>query len=149
MRIDLKAIWDLVRTAFAPGQRLTKPPHGSPCNACGICCETMLCPMGRAVFQRREGPCPAMEQEDHKFLCGLAAHPARYVPEKTEKHGEQAMARAAARLIGSGHGCDFNFEGETVNGAFDSRMRKYASHGDHARARKIWNVNAKTVDVRR
>jgi hypothetical protein len=53
------------------GQLEKKPPHGDPCTSCGLCCMATLCPLGRKVFGREIGPCPALIWDEGKSSCGL------------------------------------------------------------------------------
>jgi hypothetical protein len=95
---------------------IAKPPFGAKCNGCGQCCEDTLCPLGAAVFDKDEGPCPALERRaDDSSTCGLVTHPAAYAPVLTAISGAEAMSAGAAALIGAGHGCDGQVVGESVS----------------------------------
>jgi hypothetical protein len=131
---------------FASRQQLqNKPPHGQPCNNCGLCCVGTLCPLARHVFHHELGPCPALEYDGDQSVCGLVAHPERHAPIETFKAGGPAKAAAAARvLIGAGVGCDARFNGEVSDEAFRASLRQW-DH-DHRRdvkvARKAWGVRS-------
>lgn len=110
---------------------LSKPPHGSPCNSCGRCCQAELCPLGMAVFKRLAGPCPALQLgEDQALVCGLVVNPLRYELKRTLRAGHDAMSQAAAFLIGAGHGCDAQTADEPRDLAFSARLR---AHGMRTR----------------
>lgn len=86
---------------------IEKPPYGSPCNSCGLCCEFSPCVMSRAVFKKTVGPCPALgRDEDGASWCGLVVDPRKFAPTRTAKHGAGHMREAALVMIGSGVGCD-------------------------------------------
>ncbi len=102
-----------------------KPPHGEPCNRCGICCQVTMCPIGAAVFKRKVGPCPAIERDADDFpSCGLVEHPKNYVPGRVARYGAGAVQEAALLMTAAGHGCDCYFVGEATSPAFYSRMNE-------------------------
>lgn len=121
-----------------------KPPHGSPCNRCGLCCMAVLCPLGKHVFKREEGPCPALQRDetDGKPTCGLVAEPTRYATRLSILHGFERMREAALHLIGSGQGCDARFNGEPGSEEFYRRMREHdrRAGGKTNRAKKLWGI---------
>lgn len=47
-----------------------KPRHGSPCNGCGVCCATQLCPAA-TMGGLTELPCEALRWKDGRTWCGL------------------------------------------------------------------------------
>lgn len=108
-----------------------KPPHGSPCNSCGYCCRVVMCPLATALFasdnrivnNQATGPCPALERDGDREVCGLVRDPGRYRLALTLMHGVDKMRAAALFLIGSGHGCDALGEGEQPNVEFAIKMR--------------------------
>lgn len=112
-----------------------RPAHGSPCNGCGVCCQTNLCPLGRSVFKRTEGPCPASEGA----RCGLVDRPREFAAVKTTRHGRAEMSAAAALLIGSGKGCDFALPGEKQDLMFEARMRTQ-DRRPFVEAAKLWGM---------
>jgi hypothetical protein len=50
----------LLRRQIPRGIYARKPPHGSPCNGCGVCCMVTLCPLGQHIFGFELGRCPAL-----------------------------------------------------------------------------------------
>lgn len=121
-----------------------KPPHGAPCNSCGLCCKAELCPLGAHIFGEYEGPCPALEREPENvtYRCGLVARPALYAPILTALHGMQRLSEAALLLIGHGVGCDARIHGETENREF---LVKLAAVRDRTRAKvkaakRLWGA---------
>jgi hypothetical protein len=84
-----------------------KPQPGEPCNGCGVCCAMETCPVGRVVFFRKRGPCPALRWESGQtcYVCGLVREPGshlRWLPAACRG----AATRLVARAIAAGQGCD-------------------------------------------
>jgi len=108
-----------------------KPPHGSACNRCGVCCLVTLCDIGRAVHGRDRGPCPSLRWDGPLSSCGLA------------QLGPPRLNNAAAVLIRAGEGCDCRINGEPVNAAFhawqDQLDRERAA--EIKAARKLWGLD--------
>jgi hypothetical protein len=119
-----------------------KPPHGAPCNRCGLCCVATLCALGREVFGYERGPCPALRKTDDAWGCGLVIEPGRYRPASALQHGPEKLSAAAAVLIGSATGCDARFNGEAANEAFYEELRQHdIQTAEQTReARKTWRV---------
>src|SRR4249920_752393 len=120
-----------------------KPPHGSPCNRCGVCCESALCPLAAHVLQRPQwgsGGCPALKGQPGATVCGMVAEPARWSPVKTAIHGEAAMQEAATLLILASDGCDARINGEPINTAFNAKLDRLDREraADVAKARRLW-----------
>lgn len=108
-----------------------KPPHGAPCNSCGLCCHAVLCPLGAAVFGNQRGPCPALRFNDKaESTCALTATP-------------EPQRSAALYLIGAGDGCDARFNGEPRNIAFAEALdARKASETDRLHeAEAAWGVS--------
>jgi hypothetical protein len=113
-----------------------KPPHGAPCNRCGLCCRASLCELARHVHQRPAwpGPCPSLViGEDDKAACGIVEMAATRFP---------IAAEAARLLIGSDTGCDARFNGEPANDLFYWRLDKWDhDNADAIRdARAVWGM---------
>jgi hypothetical protein len=130
------------------GARLKKPPHGAPCNFCGLCCLSGTCMIGQKFFGIEEATrCPALSFSDHGIAsCGLMENPGKFVPELVKVHGEKRMGEAMRTIIGSGTGCDGRLEGERSNEAFERRMalrRKTLARRINA-AHKMWGGRALT-----
>lgn len=91
-----------------------KPPHGSPCNRCGLCCAASLCDIAQMTFRRPEtpGPCPALLGSPGNASCGIVEDPARFAPRHVARHGAARTREAALILINAGHGCDMRINGE-------------------------------------
>jgi hypothetical protein len=88
-----------------------KPKVGDPCNGCGVCCAMETCPVGRVVFMRKRGPCPALQWEpaQTRYICGLVEAPGdylRWLPDSWRR----AVGRLVARSIAAGRGCDCDAE---------------------------------------
>src|SRR6266536_4208581 len=81
-----------------------KPPHGSPCNRCGLCCMATICNLGQHVFSRAEypGPCPALEKVGDEYVCGLVAQP-RAFRQQAKNNGQGprhiALGRASPHRL--------------------------------------------------
>ena len=86
---------------------LPKPLPGDPCNGCGACCMATKCGLAIGLFgPEPEGPCPALEWEGARYVCGLVASPMAYAKGKAREYGEDALSAAARAGIGMGTGCD-------------------------------------------
>jgi len=98
-------------TIFLHRDAPPKPPAGAPCNGCGVCCAATPCPLGRLVFLRRQGPCPALTWqeaaagENGRYRCGLLTEPARHL-HWLPRRWQAMFARAGRRWIAAGRGCD-------------------------------------------
>lgn len=78
-----------------PVTDLPKPRLGQPCNGCGLCCASSLCPAGKIAFGwRTKAPCPALRFKDRRTYCGL-------VLIEREMGAEPLIAEA----LGIGEGC--------------------------------------------
>lgn len=90
----------IVLHALAP----TKPLVGAACNGCGVCCAMTPCPLSWLLLRHRRGPCPALEWQDQRYVCGLTVKPRSRV---------SWLPRALAlRWISAGSGCDCDAEEE-------------------------------------
>jgi hypothetical protein len=117
-----------------------KPPYGSSCNSCGGCCLDRLCPMGVKLFEKAEGPCPALvDGEDGALICGLVKDPKRFAPVQAFVHGEEQLRQAAMIIIEAGVGCDAQLEGERVDPGLRLRMRRQAARNE-AKAQRAWKL---------
>ncbi|WP_147019947.1 hypothetical protein [Methylorubrum extorquens] len=99
------------------GARLpVKPAFGSPCNGCGYCCAQEPCAVAREfVGAGEDGPCPALEREDGRFVCGMIVRPIFYIGRAAGLDGAADAAPSAedaaiggqiAEALGAGRGCD-------------------------------------------
>ena len=82
-----------------------KPAFGAPCNRCGVCCAAEPCPIGRLLFARRHGHCPALQWDGSAYACGLIVAPEHHLP-WLPKRWRHVAARMFARSISAGKGCD-------------------------------------------
>lgn len=130
--------------ALAPkSQVLMKPPHGAPCNRCGLCCTLTLCPLGSHVFHKEIGPCPALEKtEDGLTACGLVAHPEAHALVLTLQKGKEALSDAAKWLTATGLGCDCRTNGEPPDKEFYRKGDQWDwdNRKKVAKARKVWGI---------
>lgn len=124
------------------GQRDQKPPHGRPCNSCGLCCMATLCPLAQAVFgQPEHRRCPALTQTSAStYGCGLVADPMKWAMRRTLVYGLERMREAALHLIGSGTGCDARFDGEPADADFYRRLIAHdrRTRDKTADAKRLW-----------
>jgi hypothetical protein len=67
-----------------------KPLMWEPCNNCGWCCLTEVCPVGVGITGSKDTPCPLLEARDGKHFCTVVEN----------SNG------ALADVIGIGTGCD-------------------------------------------
>lgn len=80
-----------------------KPKFGEPCNGCGFCCAAELCPLAIEFIGDGDGPRPALEFNQGRFLCGLLTNASRY-SNKIPPMIDAAVAAILSPLFGSG--CD-------------------------------------------
>ncbi len=88
-----------------------KPEVGSPCNGCGVCCQSTVCSVGSKVLglvdtygERAAGPCPALRPDnDGGYGCGLVMRPKDFI---ASPRGVTPLRDAVKLLIGAGAGCD-------------------------------------------
>lgn len=71
-----------------------KPPFGSPCNGCGLCCMAEVCAIGRMAFPDAPAPCPALRFNGKMHRCSLV-----------EFEGEAGIEPIFAEALGIGKGC--------------------------------------------
>ena len=74
-----------------------KPPHGSPCNGCGVCCMVAPCPLGQHIFGFELGRCPALtERDDATYVCGLVLDPGKI---RADQGGDEGCRGVAPRSV--------------------------------------------------
>ena len=125
-----------------------KPPHGQPCNNCGLCCMATLCDLGRAIFPHapRVSKCPALYRTSRDtYACGVVMHPAVFAPPEVrdaEGMTTDKLRAAALIVVRAGQGCDARFNGEPRNTIFDIALdRLDAANADKIKAaRELWRV---------
>lgn len=93
-----------------------KPEYGAACNGCGVCCAAEPCPVARVFLWQLRGRCRALswQEEMQRYVCGMVAHPDRYVTLLPRRWRARAGAFFASR-IAAGAGCDFSAEIEDVS----------------------------------
>ena len=120
---------------------IEKPPHGQPCNSCGLCCRDQLCPLGVGIFgEPWERQCPALEQDGARAICGLVVHPMVYAMARTLLHGKDVMSAAAAFLVGAGVGCDALLEGEPADEKFRKALKSQRDDALVDSSLKVWGL---------
>ena len=79
--------------------------YGSICQALSQVCSTGSFALGLVTEygQRVDGPCPALEQDGERQLCGLVRRPKHYL---AADRGVTVLREAVKLLIGAGSGCD-------------------------------------------
>lgn len=125
--------------------KIERPAYGEPCNGCGVCCQQEQCPLSLFTFGRVPGPCPALEPEGDRFVCGLVTNPQRYNPIRTFAMGIEKMRAAALILIGADAkvGCDCALAGDLINDAYrrsHEQRTRYVSTSRYRKARATWGA---------
>lgn len=65
--------------------------RGPQCIGCGYCCSTVMCRIGTMKFGHYTNPCPALSQNEDRYLCTMyLSDPLRY-----------------EEVLGIGNGCCF------------------------------------------
>jgi hypothetical protein len=96
------------------------PKFGDPCNGCGFCCIAEQCAVSVGVFGEQE-LCPALEQGEGRFNCGLMRNAGDYGVGQEWSH--DLMTQSFRILLGAGGGCDAGPEATEEQAA---QMRAYA-----------------------
>jgi hypothetical protein len=130
-------------TGFAAPRKYLqrKPPHGSPCTRCGLCCLGELCDLGQKLFGHKNGPCPALHyDENDNSVCGVVFNPQLFtdMPEWTI----ELMRESAALLLNSGMGCDMRINGEKPNQAHYDKCDAFEREHriEITFARQLWGM---------
>ena len=96
-----------------------KPPEGSPCNGCGVCCLSAPCPLGMVLSGRRTGTCIALRWDDGSqiYRCGAISEPQAVLRDRLPgllhplaSALAPLLAGAARRWVAAGSGCDSSLE---------------------------------------
>lgn len=79
----------------------TKPAVGMPCNGCGICCHSELCPLAILRFRRKKGRCPVLQWDSTQQLyrCG-------WLQRQPKSLFSRLVYYWIHRHIGANQGCD-------------------------------------------
>ena len=80
----------------------------TPCIQCGVCCLTITCALGQAIFLIHEDDvCPAIEIENGLYYCGLIANTKEYIERLvgSEQWKLKFICGLFIKLIGIGEGC--------------------------------------------
>ena len=125
-----------------------KPKHGQPCNGCGLCCVATLCAIGKRLFGREHGPCPALVKTDkNEYGCGVVLYTNVYAKPafptvRLDERSLYALKHAASMLIFAGKGCDARFNNEPADPKFYEKMAAYDRRNASAlaQARKLWGI---------
>jgi hypothetical protein len=123
---------------------LAKPAYGAECNACGWCCRNQVCPLGSLVGLGVDGPCPALEPDGERQICGLVKRPGKYLPARVAMRGAEKVSAAAALLNGVGMGCDAKSEDEPDNPEY---RRRHMTQSSAAEFQKRLDKAARVLGV--
>lgn len=99
-----------IRTIWLRADAPSKPPVGTACNGCGICCASEPCPLGMIVSGRRRGRCRALTWNDagRRYRCALLG-----MPEDPRTRGRllrRWRETLLRRWIGADQDCDSTAE---------------------------------------
>jgi hypothetical protein len=85
-----------------------KPPAGSACNGCGVCCASEPCPPGMLLSLRVRGRCRLLrfDAAHASYRCGLMPESSNAPQSRFVAWRRRLRRRLAARWIGAGLGCD-------------------------------------------
>lgn len=124
-----------------------KPPHGSPCNRCGMCCMTSLCQLGQHIFrrERQPGPCPGLVPDgEGEYACDVVRNPQAYAQRLSSSIKVHALREAAKRIIYADDGCDARFNGEPVNARYhrECAIRDAINKPKRDAALKLWGIRS-------
>ncbi len=56
-----------------------KQIYPQPCIRCGSCCQSEICPQGVIFLSTATPPCPALEERNGEYGCGLILNTPEYV----------------------------------------------------------------------
>lgn len=128
--------------------RPSKPEIGAHCNGCGVCCSAQVCIAGSYALhlvkvwgERAPGPCPALERDGDKLVCGVMMRPNDWL---TVLRRPTALREAFGLLIGVGVGCDELSEKEQASE--QSRDNLDALHAAYLAAHTLKELEA-AVDM--
>lgn len=84
-----------------------KPPYGSQCNRCGVCCAAEPCPVAHLFLWQFTGACRALQWQETEqcYACGMAVNPKQFI-KFIPRNLESYFARWFAKRIAAGIGCD-------------------------------------------
>lgn len=83
-----------------------KPPHGAPCNGCGMCCQEEACGLSLDLLKSSAAPCVALEWSGGSYRCGLVVRPAHYLGAPDYDEVNDYLGALIANRLGVGRGCD-------------------------------------------
>lgn len=96
----------MAETIHLPPKIDAKPRRGQPCNGCGWCCAMEPCELAREFISGPvTAPCPALERQDGRFVCGMIRRPSHYM-DLPNDWADQHLGGMFAEALGAGRGCD-------------------------------------------
>jgi hypothetical protein len=107
-----------------------------------------LCPLGQHVFKLPEFagmPCPALEQVEDGYRCGIVNDPASHTSKaRVLRFGVERLRQAALLLIGSGDGCDAHFDGEYHDEIYAAALARKCAERKHEtrKAKRMWGARS-------
>jgi hypothetical protein len=83
-----------------------EPSSVRKCDRCGTCCRTLPCGIAYLLLGQEKGPCPALEQGDDGFACGLILHPSCYLDLGADPEWkDEVFGQLFGEFLGIGWGC--------------------------------------------
>lgn len=109
-----------------------KPPYGSPCNGCGLCCSLELCLAGKLVYGLdRPAPCPGLKitPDGARTYCSLVAAEA-----------EANLDQVLVNLLGIGFGCSMSDDDTPAafQYSIEEKWRARGTDGQHKPVETVW-----------
>jgi len=120
-----------------------KPRHGDPCNRCGACCAIVLCQLGKHLFKREQGPCPALKPDGNdEYVCDVVRNPQAYAQRLSPEIKIHALRDAALKILYADSGCDARFNGEWINEKYHAEcaVRDAKDKPKRDAAVKLWGI---------
>lgn len=94
------------------------------CKRCGDCCSKIPCGIGFVIFGDQR-PCPALENENGVFSCGLVINASKYIDLGVHSIWKNIwFGKMVSGMIGISLGCCTTKEGERLAIDLKTRIKK-------------------------